>query len=129
MGSNSGYFLKCFLLQAEECLYLNIFFQFRAKKGNKKPKFSMRKILRKNDKIWSKDWKPKIAKLCNSNDPFLFEWFLTPRSTIRKLSNSSKICLWLMKHHQARQCKLKFVYSEKATKFCQISTCMYCRQK
>ena len=81
-------------------------FQLRAKKGNvKKPKFSMRKILKKNDKIWFKDWKPKIAKLCNSNDHFLFEWFLTPRSTIRKLSNSSKICLWLMKHHQARQCE------------------------
>ena len=71
-------------------------------------KFLMKKILKKNDKTWSKKWRPKLAKLCNTNGHFSFEWSPIPRYTTQKLSKSSRwTSLWiiLMKALRAQLCK------------------------
>ena len=73
-------------------------------------KYLTKKISRKKDKIWFKKWKLKIAKLCNTNVPFSFEWCQIRRFIIRKslkLHLSINPWVYLMNPHlPVRLCKI-----------------------
>ena len=75
------------------------------------PKFSTKKTWKRKDKTRFNAWKPKTAKLCSINVRSSFEWSLTPRSIILKLSSWSRpigaLATWTIRHLRVQLCKAK----------------------